>query len=334
MSEAHMTLGAEQSVRPRGIRFIIAFIAGSVVWLAIFYGGLSALRSVDRLPPPPVSGTWCIDSRLAWMKEHPQWKEANLIAVGSSVTWRNLDFEVVSASNGSRLINAAPCFLTLNQTRYMTEYLVDRTPRLNTVMMVIAPRDLDGCSRNATAFFDRELVDQYLDGRASALWLRFRNFRAKDVLLHAWHADQRRPDMRYDRYGSGPLVRAEPDLGWPVQPESSCFPELARIAALLEARNIQFVVVTLPVMRGWSVRYDPEQASEHQFRAQVDAALASSKAIMVDGMTQWRLPTEAFADPAHLQWPETAAFTQFVWASAQKRGAQLPPLKSELQSKD
>lgn len=330
MAKVHLAFGTERLTMPRGVAFILAFIAGSMVWLAMFYGGLWVLRSTDRLAPPPVSGTWCIDSRLAWLKDNPEWKNAELIAVGSSVTWRNLDFDVVSGSERGRVVNAAPCFLTVNQTRYLTAYLIDKAPQLKTVMMVVAPRDLDGCSRNPEAFFDRELTDDYLDRRISGLWLRFRNFRAKDVVLHALQADQRRPNMVYDPYGSGPLIRAVPDVGWPVQPERACFAELTRIADTLADKDIQFVLVTLPMMQGWSERYDPDQAIQQQFRADIDAALEPTAAVVVDGMTQWPLPTEAFTDPAHLQWPETAAFTRFVWTAAQQRGATLPPLKHVL----
>lgn len=327
MSKVHMPIVPPRRAISRGVIFILAFIAGGLVWLTVFYGGLWLLRRTDRLPPTPVSGTWCIDSRLAWLKDNPRWKQAELIAVGSSVTWRNLDFEVISAPDREKVVNAAPCYLTINQTRYLTSYLVEKAPDVKTVMMVVAPRDFDGCARNPDAFFDRELVDDYLNRRVSGMWLRFRNFRARDVLTYAVNAEQRRSDLVYDDHGSGPLTRQVPDIGWAVEPETACFAELTGMAQFLDSKNIQFVLVTLPLMRGWSERYDPEQSLAEELRLRIAAALEPTRAILVDGIAEWQLPTEAFADPAHLQWPQTAAFTEFVWNAAQKRGAQLPPLR-------
>ncbi|MCK7472598.1 MAG: hypothetical protein MZV49_01510 [Rhodopseudomonas palustris] len=147
------------------------------------------------------------------------------------------------------------------------------------MMMVVAPRDFDGCARNPDAFFDRELVDDYLNRRVSGMWLRFRNFRARDVLTYAVNAEQRRSDLVYDDHGSGPLTRQVPDIGWAVEPETACFAELTGMAQFLDSKNIQFVLVTLPLMRGWSERYDPEQSLAEELRLRIAVALEPTRAI-------------------------------------------------------
>jgi hypothetical protein len=284
---------------------------------------------MDRLPPPPISGTWCIDGRLTWLRDHPDWKNADLIAVGSSATLRNLDFGVVSAdAQERRVVNAAPCFLTVNQTRYLTEFLLPRASNAGTVMMVLAPRDFQGCSRNPTAFFDPDLVDQFLDGAVYRAWLRFRNFRFKDVFFHAVYADERRSLLQYDEFGSGPLTSKVPDTGHSIVTEPGCYSELTRLANFLESRGTQFIAVTFPVMQGWAERYDQEGTTQANFKSAIETALAPTKAIVVDGMAR-RVPNSAFADPVHLQWSETAAFTRFIWKEARRRGADLPPLKED-----
>lgn len=308
-------------------RYLAAFVAGAILSVASFYAALGALRAYDRLPPLPVSGTWCIDSRLAWLKENPGWRNAGLVAVGSSATMRNIDFGVVRTEAQKRgVVNAAPCFLTVNQTRHLTEFLIERASKPETVMIVLAPRDFQGCSRNPTEFFDSDLVDQYMRGKANEAWLRFRNFRLKDIFFHAIYADERRPQTRYDQFGSSPLTTKEPDTGYPFAPEPNCFSELTRLATLLESRGVQFVAVTFPVMQGWAERHDPSGATQAQFKSAIESALAPTKAILVDGM-DWRVPDSAFTDPVHLQWPETAAFTRFIWNAARQRGASLPALK-------
>ena len=127
------------------------------------------------------------------------------------------------------------------------------------------------------------------------------------------------------------LTRAVPDTGYPFAPESRCYSELTRLATLLESRGIQFIGVTFPVMQGWAERYDRSGAIQAGFKSDIEAALVPTKAILVDGMTDWHVPDSAFVDPVHLQWPETAAFTRFVWNEARRKGADdLPPLKGDL----
>ncbi len=214
--------GEKVRPHPRAHSYLAALAAGGVLSVALFYGALAALLALDRLTPPPVSGTWCIDNRFAWLRERPDWKNASLIAVGSSATLRNLNFRVVSSTVQQRgAVNAAPCFLTVNQTRHLTEFLIQRASKPSTAIMVLAPRDFQGCSRNLTAFFDPEVADPYIDGKKIAWWLYFKNFRFKDVLIHAIYAGDRRQEMKFDPFGSGPLTRAVPDTGYPFAPEFS-----------------------------------------------------------------------------------------------------------------
>jgi hypothetical protein len=102
---------------------------------------------------------------------------------------------------------------------------------------------------------------------------------------------------------------------------------LTRLASLLEAKGIQFIAVTFPVMQGWAARHDRSGVTQAHFKSGIESALAPTKAIPVDGMANWRAPDSSFTDPVHLQWPETAAFTRFVWKEARQQGADLPPLK-------
>jgi hypothetical protein len=82
-------------------------------------------------------------------------------------------------------------------------------------------------------------------------------------------------------------------------------------------------------MQAWAERHDPFGATQASFRSAVQVALAPTKAFLVDGMADWRVPDSAFTDPVHLQWPETAAFTRFIWNEARRQGADLPPLKED-----
>jgi hypothetical protein len=324
---------APPAERARARAYLVTFLATAVGSVFLFYAGIAMLRVVDRLPPPPVSGTWCIDSRFAWLKNHPDWTTARLIAVGSSATWRNLDFAAIPASTrreSGGVVNLAPCFLRLNQIRYMTEFFVDREPGPKIVLTVLAPRDLEGCSRIPTSFFDRDVGRRYIRGAANDWWLYFRNMRVASFFTHVINADERRPELEYDAFGSGPLTRAVPESGRAFAPEAGCYSELSRLARALEQKDIQLIVVTFPVMPSWADRFDAAGTTRAKFVAGIERALTGTKAIFVDGMSGWTAPDAAFTDPVHLQWPETAAFTRFVWAAARQRGAGLPALSDEI----
>jgi hypothetical protein len=322
-------LPADAEVRPKlsGRAFLLMFAGAGILVVLLFYGSIASLAIAGRLSPPPVSGTWCIDSRFAWLRNNREWKTADVIAVGSSATWRNLDFRAIPLDVQKRgAVNAAPCFLRLNQTRFLTDYLLEQGATPKVVMTVIAPRDFETCSNNPTAFFDPALATNYIEGRKSGWALYFWNFRLKDIALHALYADERRAQLSFDRFGSGPLTRATPDIGGPFSPDSTCYAELTLMARSLEAKGIRFVVATFPVMPSWAAQFDRHGVTRADFEAGVRDALAATDAILVDGMSEWPLEDSAFTDPVHLQWAETASFTRFVWDTAQRKGAAVPAL--------
>jgi hypothetical protein len=100
---------------------------------------------------------------------------------------------------------------------------------------------------------------------------------------------------------------------------------------LLESKGVKFIAVTFPVMPAWAERHDPSGATQAGFRSAIRAAIASTKTILVDGMTDWRVPDSAFTDPVHLQRPETAAFTRFIWNEGSATGRRSAAFERKIQ---
>jgi hypothetical protein len=223
-------------------------------------------------------------------------------------------------------VNIAPCFLRMNQTRALTGFWLDHHPEAHTIVVVTAMRDFEQCSVSPALFFDPELMHNYLTGRSPAWWMYFRNFRVTSFLSDAVRRPERLRELHYDAFGSSPLTRSVPVNGGPFSPEPGCYSELSGLARDIAARGKTLIVVTFPVMPEWRHRYDPEGRAAAAFSQSVRQALRETGAILIDGQREWPLPTSAFTDPVHLQWPETAAFTRFVWNSAVRSGAPLPPL--------
>jgi hypothetical protein len=320
-------------------RYLAAFAAALILCFLGFYLLLGVLASIGRLPPPPVSGTWCIDEKLAWLKKQHDRLQSGVIAVGSSVTWRDLDFSALSeesrrASGG--IINSAPCFLLISQTRFFTAFLLDHQPMTHTVLTIVAANDFENCSTTPKAFFDPKIAAELLYRGSSGFWLYYRNFRPTSFLRDVRLILQRRSrEIVFDEFGAGPLTTEGPILQHglmrPFKPEVACFDELRGMANDLGDRGIQFIVVTFPIMPRWAEDYDPAGEMRTAFLSNVRTAVLGTDAILVDAATSYRLPTEAFTDPAHLQWRETGRFTRFVWDEARRLGAQLPAasVKSE-----
>src|SRR3954451_9264731 len=185
------------------IRFNIAFILWCALFLVLGGVGLAALAAMDRLPAPPVTATSCIDEKFKFLHE-TEIRNPGLLAVGSSVTWRNLDLSIFAEHYGKDLepLNAAPCFLYVNQTAYLTDFLLDNMPSVKSVMSVFSMRDFSACSTSPTAFFRTEDVESYIFDGYPAWHLYLKNFRpgafVRDVI--------NLPAMRSRENASAPLV--------------------------------------------------------------------------------------------------------------------------------
>lgn len=308
------TRGLARSRRPR--LWLAAFGASVAALVALFYIALAGLSLAGRLPPPPLTGTACIDAKLAWLREDPQRLEAGVVAVGSSVTWRNLDFSALSAAERAALggvVNAAPCFLFANQTRFLADVITRIRPSVHTILTVIAPRDFESCSEVPAAFAEERLLERYLDGRTAPAWVQFRNFRPYQFLRTAYRLPEWRADvLRFDAFGSGPLEPEEPVMWGPVSIEPDCFSELTAMAHELGQRDVRLVVVLFPTMPSWVELHGLEPLFA-AFEEAARDALAGTDAVLIDAIAGHPAEDDAFADPVHWSWPAAAGFTRWLF---------------------
>jgi hypothetical protein len=220
--------------------------------------------------------------------------------------------------------------LQLSQTRFFTGFLLDHQPTTHTVLTIVAANDFEDCTTTPKAFLDPKIAELYLYKHYNiGPWLYYRNFRPisflRDVRLISHNVSG---EIIFDAFGSGPVMTDGPDFQHPFmrpfKPQQACFDELRGMADDLRVRGIQFIVVTFPTMPKWAKDYDSEGEMRSAFLSNVRTALSGTDAILVDAASSYSLPTDAFADPSHLLWRETARFTRFVWEQARQLGAQLP----------
>jgi len=289
----------------RFLEYLVTFLAlGVLALLALLY----VLGRIGSLPAPPITATYCIDEKFKFLAEQDDLVESDLIAVGSSVTWRNLDMRPLADRGVARRpINAAPCYLYMDQTAYLTSFLLDHLDRVEIVVSIVGPRDFANCNEADRAFFAPDRAAAYIFDGASPLWLYVTNFRPIPFLRDAWSIAEKRSSpwargpLVMNAYGAGP-IEGTSDWAPPPQFDEACFAALRGFEAMLDARGVRLVLVSFPSSPGWRAQYDPGGEVTEQFEARLRGALSESDSVFVPGKAFSFGPTEYF-DYVHLQWP-------------------------------
>jgi hypothetical protein len=300
-------------------RFLAVFFGAVTLGLAAVAGLHMALAGKGLLPAPPITATNCINEKFVELREGLPLRDRTILAVGSSATWRNLDLSVFERRfPGARPVNAAPCYIHVDQTAFLTGFLLARMPRVETVLVVVAPRDFEECSSGDTAFFEPRLADAYLSGYVPA-WLPYlTGFRPRYVLGEALrrHRERRSGEVQpaamalSDRYGSS-ILRQPYDWRPALQIDRRCFDGLAALEAAVAARGAHLVVATVPIMPEWAAAFDPEGTQVEAWVRDIRASLRLHSSLFVDGRgLPW--DNSRFADPVHLIYPHHRAYSEFL----------------------
>ncbi|MFZ5781830.1 MAG: hypothetical protein ACOY4R_16685 [Pseudomonadota bacterium] len=295
-------------------RFNVTFAATLAGLTAAFALMLACLQRLDSLPPPPFTATTCIDEKLKFLSEQPL-QRIDLIAVGSSVTWRNLDMAAFQeAGLAHHPLNAAPCYLHASETTFLTSFLLNRMPRVQTVVTVVAPRDFEACRTPSDEFFSKRLAEAYIFNGLPALPVYLANFKpqdfARDALrIRAMRTDPQHPlSLSMDAFGSGPLHRSGDWLPPPAL-EEACFPALTALEATVKQHGGRLVVAAFPMEAEWRRRFDPDGAIQAAFEARLQQALVESETTFLSG-DHPALRDLVHADAVHLLWESARSYSR------------------------
>lgn len=311
--------------RDRYARFTFAYFA--FIGAFLLMGGVLvlALDKTGYLPPPPLTATSCIDEKFKFVHDNAG-SEPDLLAVGSSVTWRNLDFSIIEQVSGFRRpLNAAPCYLHVNETAWLTDVYLDNFSSVRTVVTVLAMRDFESCEGDGQ-LFDPILGEGMMFEGLPEWLVYFVNFRP----LHLFKDIRRIKQMRsgddvdaplvMDKFGSGPLTLTPPNPREDVTVSPECYLHLWRMERDLERRHVNWLVVLMPSMPAWIERYDPQGARDAAWRAKVRATLDSPHTVLIDANASPFRHDRQFVDPAHYHWRYAASFTRWVFEQYARSG--------------
>jgi hypothetical protein len=294
-------------------QFVAGVFAVLGLTIATFAVILGALDRVGRLPPPPLAGNVCVNEKFKFLAGRDI-GGTDLIAVGSSVTWRNLDMAAFERNRlAARPLNAATCYLQLGQVSYYTEFLLSRLERIRTVVTVVAPRDFEQCSGTREKFFSTDLADAWVFAGMTPFPIYLANFRpgsfARDVIrikkLRTEVASEH--SMVMDGYGTSPLQRVG-DWWPPPVLTASCFAALAELERIVNRRGAALIVATLPLHPEWTARFDPQGTLFAAFEARLRGSLASRSTLFVNAAATHD-PAWRYADSVHLLHDSASAFS-------------------------
>ncbi len=294
-------------------RFVLWLLRALVLGVAGFGALLWSLARADRLPPPPLTADACIDEKFKFLAEHDI-RDVDFIAVGSSVTWRNLDMSAFRHKGlAQKPLNAAPCYLHIGETAYYTEFLLGHMKKVKTVLAVVSPRDFEQCSSPKDGFFSATLANAYVFDGLSSFPIYLTNFQPVDFFKQVLQIKRMRTDPDYyftmmmDEYGSGPLRKR---FSWLPEPlfQNMCFSALTELEKLVNAAGDKLVVTDFPFQPEWQAKYDPRGDVVTAFEARIRAALKMPSTQFLRG-TEMASDSLVHADSVHYVWESAVEYS-------------------------
>jgi hypothetical protein len=234
--------------------------------------------------------------------------QVRIMGAGSSATWRNLDMSVFGL-DPTRALNAAPCYLHIDQTAFLVSLLAEMMPNLQNVITIVAPRDFEDCSPQSTQIFDPDLGVAFIQNRIP-VWLPYVvNMRAPYILRTAITLPSERALNAQDAYGSSPLKQA---ISWRPAPvfDERCFVAFKQYSLNMAQKHIQLWIATVPTMPEWADSYDPTGVIIEEWTHRLKA-LSQNGTQIVDGR-EISFRSDQFADSVHLLSPFQREFSQFI----------------------
>ena len=302
-------------------RYLAALAFGAVAAFASFGAVYGTLYLTGHLPPPPLSNSVCVDEKLAFLRNNPQ-VDPNFLVVGSSVAWRSFDSSVIVKRDHSiRPLNGGFCGMQINQSAFITHWLTDHWPSIDTVLLMASPLDFNTCEGSGQVFDPvdaRRFVFQHRP--AWSFYLRY--FDPVSLVRNIKRQARDRATaramgfaMEFTRYGDGPLdTDRDRGLFYGKNPgiDPACFDALRSLALELSKEGRRFMVVTTPLHPGWTARYDADGSLRRHISSNITNALEGTGAHFWNAAQESGTDASAFTDAIHIRWSAVAPFTRQI----------------------
>lgn len=303
------------------------YVLGVLAVVAICIGGFAALLALlarlEALPPPPLTGTTCLDEKFKFLAERDL-SDVDLIAVGSSVTWRNLDVTAFRRSGvAGQPVNAAPCYLRVSEVVAYTSFLLARMPSVATVVSVVAPRDFEQCTSPNDAFFPSTLAEAYVFDGLPPFPIYLANLAPHKFARDIFRIREMRNNphslltLVMDEHGAGPLRTPGEWLPKPAF-DDMCFTALSELERTVTAHGARLIVTTLPLQPEWRALHDPDGQLTAAFERRVRGALAHPSTMFQAG-SELAPQSLSYGDAVHFLWDSAKRYSAHVADTVARR---------------
>ena len=291
-------------------------VAGVVAILGVMAGVIAYLSHIDRMPAPAMTLVQHLDEKLRYLRDHPE-LTPELVAVGSSIAWRQLDGRPFAERLGEgHVLNGASAFLQVHQTRFLTNFYADNLPQLQTVMVMLGPTDFKDCSSVSAELFNSDDASGYAFQRHASLIYYLKYFAPLTYLRRITTLQRKRApltgEMWMDEYGSGPMQWTESMMRGlrygAITLDKHCADALHHLVSDLITRGIRPVVIFPPIHPEYRQLF-PQTITDLKAVAEELRVSTSGKVQIIDIIEDSSRP-EDFFDAVHLQWSAVRQLSQ------------------------
>lgn len=313
------------------VGMLLGIMATPAMLLAVYFGVSRFLP--DHLPAPAITILEPLDEKLRYLRERHDGEAPDIIVVGSSITWRQLDGNAleVQSKRGIKILNGGTGLLKTHQTRAMVRFYLDRFPETHTIATFVGLPDFEDCKGLPAEVMDRADAAAYAFEEADPLPLYLRYFAPIRYVRTGLDLPARRQpfigDLWQDRYGSGPMqIPKEKQQGLRygrIGTDPSCIDPLIALAEELRGAGRHFVIVFPPTHPDYWRHFPGGRKRLQTVVEAIQTRVRPLGATVVDMHADADYRAEDFWDAFHMQ-----------WTAVQRFSARLAPLLTGMEDGD
>lgn len=286
--------------------YLLGLCVGGLLAIAVLAGGFATAMRLrpQNLIAPAISSVESVNEKFRFLRQRPD-LDPQVVAVGSSITWRHIDGAAFSAGTGASFLNGATGLLAVHQTRALTRLYLDLFPRASTFVMLTSLTDFGDCRQNGTLFRPDD-AKAYIRGEQAEVY-----FYLKYLTLARYYAASRIwPEATapftggrwLDAFGSSPMQVSDRGLRYgPLPFDARCVEELKQFSNEIRARGRQLAVVVMPARPEYLAQYPDAAMHLDTVVDEAEPHFRTDGNLLVD-FRDAELESADFWDAFHLQW--------------------------------
>lgn len=298
-------------------RFAFGILSGLIGTAAVIMSAFTAVSifAPAYLPAPAISRVDHLDEKLRFLRAHPK-LDPEILAVGSSITWRQLDGGTIESKldRPGIFLNGATTHLQVHQTRDLIEqFYLPHYKNVRTLVVLTSLPDFDDCTEQPPDMLEARDAARYVFKHwpAGVFFLRYFS-PGRYIRTGLRLADRRIPyqgDMYMDKYGSSPVAVSNERrrlLGLrfgEIGTDPRCTEKLVKLSKEVSKRGIHLLIVFSPIHPEYRKEFPNSFAQLTSIARIVRKTTENDDTQVMELEADKRFKADDFYDAFHLQWP-------------------------------